>query len=420
MKDKKLFFAVGPFLVAVCIVAFIFYSPFPLLNKPSAKSVQESASSMSINVLKGNALKNEAMKSEYYLPIFGSSELSRVNSFHPSVLAKKYKRNYEPYLLGAPGTQSLTHFFMLNSMAEEMKHKKLVFIISPQWFVKDGGSDPMFSLYYSALQTSQWLMDADAKDPNDEYVAKRLLSFSSVKKDKRLKAAVKEIQEGESLTTLEEKQFAFQYQLLSKEDLLFSKIGVISKQHKINHAEKRLPKSYLMHDLENLANKEGEASTNNNAFGIDNHFYSKRIMRMKDKLKGAQKKFNYLSSPEYADFQTVLNKIAENDMDVLFVIPPVNKRWSDYTGLSQEMLKEFSKKINYQLSSQGFEHVADYTDKASKAYFMEDTIHLGWHGWLNLDNDLEKFLANPTKPNYTIHSEEFLSTEWQEQEKMDF
>ena len=73
----------------------------------------------------------------------------------------------------------------------------------------------------------------------------------------------------------------------------------------------------------------------------------------------------------------------------------------------------FHDQINHQLSSQGFNHVVDYTDKHSEEYFMEDTIHIGWRGWLNLDKDLQEFLKDSSKPNYKINSEEFLTTEWQ-------
>jgi D-alanine transfer protein len=148
MEKKKLLLAIGPFLAALMIIGFIVFSPINLFQKPSEKAIHRSASSMSVNVLKGNALKNEAMASGHYLPFFGSSELSRVNEFHPSVLAQKYNRDYEPYLLGAAGTQYLTHYFMLNSMKQELKGKKVVFVISPQWLVKDGVGDPKFSLFY--------------------------------------------------------------------------------------------------------------------------------------------------------------------------------------------------------------------------------------------------------------------------------
>ena len=413
MKTKKLLLAVGPFFIALLIIGLIIFPPINLFKKPSAKAVHHSASSMSVNVLKGNALKNEAMASGHYLPIFGSSELSRVNEFHPSVLAQKYNRDYEPYLLGAAGTQSLTHYFMLNSMKDELKGKKLVFIISPQWFVKEGVGDPMFSLFYSPLQTNQWVMDVDSKDMNNQYLAKRMKKFSSVKSDTQLNKDMKLIAKGEELSNFDKKQAATRYRMLSKEDLLFSRIGVKSKLNRIDRSAGHLPKNYSYEDLDKLAYEIGKKETNNNEFEVANGFYTKRILPVKAKMKNSQTEFDYISSPEYSDFQLILNEMAKQEMDVLFVIPPVNKKWANYTGLSQDMLDSFSKKITHQLNSQGFNHVVDYTDKHSEEYFMEDTIHIGWRGWLNLDKDLQEFLKDSSKPTYKINSEEFLTTEWQ-------
>ncbi len=94
---------------------------------------------MSENVLKGDTIKNEALAEKKICSFFfGSSELSRISPFHPSVLAEKYHRDYRPFLLGAPGTQSLSQYMMMRSAGDDLKNKKIVFIISPQWFVKDG------------------------------------------------------------------------------------------------------------------------------------------------------------------------------------------------------------------------------------------------------------------------------------------
>ena len=413
ISKKKLFSAVGPFFAAIIIIGAIIFSPINWFSGPSAKSIHKAASSMSVNVLKGNDLKNEAMSSDKYLPFFGSSELSRVNAYHPSVLAQKYNRPYEPFLLGAPGTQSLTHFFMLNSMGDELKNKKIVFIISPQWFVKEGVGDPMFSLFFSPLQTNEWVMNLGSNDINDQYLAKRLLHFSSVRSDTELKAMMKKIKSGEELSSLDKKRATYNYEILTKEDKLFSKIGITSKSEKIDNKTKDLPDAYSFKELDRQAFKDGEKATSNNEFDIANSFYSKRIAPMKGKLENSQVDFDYTKSPEFSDFQLVLNQIAEKNIDAMFVIPPVNKLWSDYTGLSTEMLDLFSKKINYQLKSQGFKHVVDYTDKRSQAYFMEDTIHLGWRGWMQMDCDLQKFLRDKNKPSYNMNSEEFLSKEWQ-------
>jgi len=112
----------------------------------------------------------------------------------------------------------------------------------------------------------------------------------------------------------------------------------------------------------------------------------------------------------------VLEEMARLKMDVMFVIPPVNEKWSNYTGLSTEMLDGFSKKINHQLKAQGFTNVVDFTDKRGENYFMEDTIHLGWRGWVALDKELVPFLENKESktPVYDMN-DYYFSKEWQRQ-----
>jgi D-alanine transfer protein len=77
------------------------------------------------------------------------------------------------------------------------------------------------------------------------------------------------------------------------------------------------------------------------------------------------------------------------------------------------MLKQFDRKIHYQLQSQGFNNIVDLSNKGNVPYFMTDTIHLGWRGWLAVDQRVNPFLSKHQKqPHYTI-SDKFYSTKWQ-------
>ncbi len=115
----------------------------------------------------------------------------------------------------------------------------------------------------------------------------------------------------------------------------------------------------------------------------------------------------------------VLNQFAENNNDVLFIIPPVNEKWSSYTGLSKSMLRQFDKKVTYQLREQGFNNILDLSNDGGKPYFMQDTIHLGWHGWLTVDKSVKPFLDGKDKVNknnnYKINNY-FYSDQWQKAE----
>lgn len=416
MKNKKrLWFAIGPFIVSILGLILLLAISTGSLFQPSKKQVSEAASSMSLAVLKGNVLKNTAVSSGEYLPFFGSSELSRVNEFHPSVLARKYKRGYEPLLLGAPGTQSLTHYFLIDSMKEELRGKKIVFIISPQWFVKEGVNDQAFSLHYSPLQVYNWVKNVEKVGEKEKSLANRLLDFSKVNSDKMLKSTLEDIRNGKNLTESRRNYFEFMFNILSREDLLFKNVDIPTKEGRIKRAEKNLPDVYDFDSLDKLAYDIAKKKTSNNEFQISNTFYTTRLSKAKVNLKNSQKKFNYVNSKEFSDFQLVLNELSENNIEPLFVITPVNKKWSDYTGLSEEMLNEFSEKVTKQLKSQGFDNIVDYTDKRGEEYFMEDTIHIGWRGWLNLDRELQSFLEKDKDKSkkLTIDNASFLSKAWE-------
>lgn len=410
---KKIFGIFGPILIAASLLAVLFFAPFKI-ETGSRHVLKDASTSMATNMLRGNAIKNKAIGSKEYSPFFGSSELSRISPFHPSVLAEKYDRAYRPFLLGAPGTQSLTHALMMHSMGENLSHKKVVMILSPQWFVKDGVTNDYFNAYYSRLQTYQWINDLEEITEDDLYLAMRLMDFPKVKEDKRLENSLKDLISGKRPSLSDQQYIHLMYNMLSREDELFGKIGMVSKEKEIQKAEKILPKTYNMNDLEQLAAEIAQKETNNNPFEISNPFYDKRVKKQLHSLENSQKNWDYRFSPEYSDLQLVLSQLAQDKAEVLFIIPPVNKHWTDFTGLSQEMLQGFAKKVKYQLESQGFNNIADFTKNFDKHYFMADTIHLGWVGWLTADQHIQPFLEkNSNKaPNYQLNGS-FYSEEWQ-------
>lgn len=411
---KKLFATFGPIICATILLAIFLFAPFKI-DLDSTKVLKSASTSMGTNVLRGNAIKNKALASKEYIPFLGSSELSRISPFHPSVLAEKYHRNYQPFLLGAPGTQSLTQSFMIQSADGNLRHKKVVFILSPQWFVKGGIKNDYFNAYYSELQIYQWITKLEKVHEKDVYLANRLMDFPKVRKNDYLIRILKEIREYKIPSNSELSYMRLKLNMLSREDELFGKIGMISKENKVKSQTKKLPNQYNEAELYRLAGKIGKKSTTNNSFEIDNHFYTTRLKKKIKTFRGAQKHIDYRYSPEYSDFQLALNQLADERAEVLFILPPVNKEWSTYTGLSEKMLRGFAKKVRYQLEDQGFTNIADFTGQVDIPYFMADTIHLGWRGWLVADQWIAPFLKEKpiSPPKYKLNSQ-FFTKNWQQ------
>ena len=367
---KRLWLILGPvFCAFLMVVALLFF--YPTKQQHDYQSEKRSAVTLTAGSFKGRAQKVRALtdKKHRFVPYFGSSEWLRFDSMHPAVLSEKYKRNYRPYFLGQRGAASLTQYFGMQQMLPQIENKTAVYVISPQWFTKKGYSPAAFQQYFNSDQLTSF---------DKQYI--RLIS-----------------------------------RLNKREDALFSSLFA---EHNENYEKlvqpqvKRLPDKFSYQDLEKFATKDAQRNTTNNNLGIANKFYRHRLRKHIKKLKGTQAKFSYIKSPEYNDLQLVLNQFAKSKTNPIFVIPPVNAKWMAYTGLSQEKYQQAVKKIRYQLESQGFTNIADFSNDGGKPYFMQDTIHMGWLGWLAFDKAVNPFTSNPKPaPTYQIDNR-FFSQEW--------
>ncbi|GAA3617607.1 D-alanyl-lipoteichoic acid biosynthesis protein DltD [Secundilactobacillus similis] len=411
-KRHALWYAIGPVLIAAVVTVLLLVVPH---RTPTYKQgeLEKASLSMSNNVLKGQAMKTQALNNGY-VPFFGSSELARLDMMHPSVLAAKYHRDYRPFLLGRAGTQSLTHYFAMQDMTAQLKNRKAVVILSPQWFTKVGQVKAAFAMYYSPLATAQWLLKA-RNTATDRYAAKRLLQMHTVHKSSVMHQAVWRIAHGRRLTAVQRGYLHVRLRLLQSEDRLFAKLGIKDKRARLKKSERQLPAQYSVAKLNQLAGDAGRKHTTSNRFQIDNHLYQQKLSHGRVKrLKNQQRHFDYRRSPEYGDFELLLNQFKQSNTNVLFVLPPVNDKWAKYTGLSLKMLRSTNHKIKQQLTAQGFTNVLDLSEKGNVNYFMQDTIHLGWRGWLAVDQAVKPFLTKQqAAPHYRLKNY-YYSKKWQQ------
>ena len=409
---KRLWLIFGPIFVAGLLVFLLicFYPSSPSHNlmeeKYSAASI--SAESFKERSQKVRALTDPDMR---FVPFFGSSEWMRFDSMHPAVLAEKYDRSYRPYFMGQAGAATLSQYFGIQQITSELENKQAVFVISPQWFTKEDHDPTIFQTYFNNDQLTAFL-ENQSGDAASQYAANRLLKQNP---GVSMKSIVEKLAKGEKLSEFDQSMINISSQLNEKQSALFGQFSIRGRLRYKDHVEKylsSLPDQFSYEELENIARKEGEENTTNNDLGVDNHFYNTKLKKDWKKWEGSQKNFNFLKSPEYNDLQLVLDQFAKSKVNVLFVFQPVNKKWMDYTGLSEEMYQHTVEKIRYQLESQGFTNIADFSKNGGDPYFVKDTIHIGWLGWLAFDKVVNPFLSNPTTaPNYQMN-DRFFSQDW--------
>lgn len=407
---RKLWSILGPLLIASCLVLLTILGS-PLALRHSIKEEKSNAVAITETSFKNSLIKNQALSDPdtHFVPFLGSSEWNRMDGMHPSVLAERYNRSYRPYLMGNRGAASLSQYFGLQQITPYIRDRKAVVFISPQWFSKKGTDPGAVQNYLSNTQVIEFLLKAKP-GIESQVAAERLLKLNpGVYKPNLLR----KISKGKPLSHFDILSLKIQNQISRKEEGLFSFLGRSQNYEKrILPRVEGLPKKFSYSKLQRIATRRAKKETSNNPFGINNSFYNKRIAPQHDLLKNSQTTFSYVSSPEYTDFELLLSEFAKQKTQAIFIIPPVNKKWADYTGLNYDKYQEAVQKIKYQLKSQGFHHIADFSNDGGRAYFMQDTIHLGWNGWLAFDKEVKPFLENKIpESHYKIHPY-FFTKEW--------
>ncbi|MBQ0140592.1 MAG: D-alanyl-lipoteichoic acid biosynthesis protein DltD [Kurthia sp.] len=380
------------FVIAlICFFVFLFF-PNKLLEKQiSDEQVNRAKTEMNPLVYQGSLMQSCMLKQPNMMPIFGSSELVRFDPFHPYNYTKAKETPYDTYLIGRGGTQSIIHFLNIAEQGENLKGKKVIFIISPQWFTNKGIDEHHFSPNYSMLQAYDLAFNKTMDKKLKVKAMKRLLTFDEISRDPVLRT----MYESEISTHKNKKAMGifaknigfFTRQLQHKKDLYYSLF--IGKDTKNLRANPELVKGKTFQQ-QILAAEEYGANFVNNEFGIKKAMYNRKIKPNLSKLKNYKKRDSYLYSPEYKDFQLVMDALKDVGADTLFISIPMNARWADFTGINEEKRVAYYEKMNRLLAQSGQTYV-DLSSHENDRYFMSDTIHIGWKGWVYVDKAMDDF-----------------------------
>lgn len=381
----------GPILLALAIFGILLFMPSRyLLPLISDQKVEHAADALNPAMFQGTALQKKMLEDKKYLPMYGSSELSRLDVYHPSNYFKANPDGFTPFLIGRGGTQSLVQFMNLATTIDQLKNKQIVFILSPQWFTAEGLDDTHFSPNYSSLQAYELVFNKELKPAMKKQAAKRLLKFKIVRKDKLLTTMLEGITHDDMQHTWKARAvtpFAYTYRnILERKDIFQA---FTERNIRKNNVDPHL-KHLSWDQLYQHAEQTGRNESRSNPFGIVDKYYDSKIAAKLPELKGYKATESYDKSPEYGDLQMILDLLKQTHTKALFVSIPVNGPWYDYAEFPKERRQVYYNKIRNFVEKDGFQ-VADFSAHEYDKYFMKDTIHVGWKGWVYIDEALKSF-----------------------------
>lgn len=343
----------------------------------------------------GLELQKKSVQKDDNLLIFGSSELGAIlPPFYPVNFFEDKKSGFQVNLIGRGHTQSIVHAMDFGALGDSIKNKKAVFILSPQWFDVKGLEPVDFNMNFSELQFYAFMFNKDIDKSLKLRLSQRMdYLLTEGQNVGHVKTYCYLYSKNNILTDatlyILQPYYRFKYYILSIKDKM--RTYEVLKQHKNSVNVKAGSAVQFDWNMEKQkAAEAGKLASNNNDFGIENNYYNTYIKDKLESLKGGYKDKSYLKSPEYDDLKFLLDLCKEQNIKPLFISVPVHGKWYDYEAFDKSDRSQYYQKVTALIKSYNFE-VADFSKYEYEDYFLKDIMHLGWKGWVYVDEAINNY-----------------------------
>lgn len=345
----------------------------------------------------GLILQEKALESLDILPIYGSSEFSSVSEFDPTHFFEGQPTGFAPFLVGRGGTQDIIHALNMAALSDSLKDKKIAVILSAQWFTPEGISPAYFNQNFSPLQAYRMLFNSSLARQTKNQLIQRLLTFpEAFNEEPTLYELLSQHLVTGQMPNFQSLRLVVKGRVemaaLEAQDALktIAYTRLISARSAAINATTTAPPLPSWLDLKDKAVARGKVLAQNNSFGILDAYYSKNIQPKLAEDRGLASDEALYPSPEYQDLELLLQILQEAKVKPMFVIVPVNGPWYDYTGFPLGERTAYYARIETMVRDKGFE-VANFGNHEYDLYFLQDVMHLGWKGWVCVDEALDRF-----------------------------
>lgn len=338
------------------------------------------------------AMEEVLTKSGDVIPVFGSSELwvSDDNAY-PLSLFQNGNSDFNMILIGRGYMQSLHHAMNIGAMANIIPDKKVVLILSPQWFATSQLTSDAYVSRFSERMYVEFLKNPDISHRIKSSVTERLKTLLVADPPQ-----LKRVEKYEDIHVKHSPNI-LRYLEMSAYDAFMDMKQMYTLNQDINlqNFEKNSTTSVKIENIrfDKLMGKAvdaGKRESTNNEFYIYDEYYDTYIRDWQDAKKNSELNSSYLESPEYGDLRLFLDICKETGVEPLIINIPVNGRWYDWTGFPKEERAAYYQKIR-SICEDYHVQIADFSDKEYEEYFLKDIMHLGWKGWVYLDEAIYHF-----------------------------
>ncbi len=392
---KKLLFSA----LSVVLILTLVFAVIPFAIEKTMPQYKDSIGNNSDDLkIQGLYLLEESAKREDNVIIYGSSELrTDYISTHPANFFENKKAGFQVNLVGRGSCQGIIHAMSIAASGESLKNSPVVLITSPQSYVKDGITPDMFFANFSKQQFITIVYDNTLPNDIKQRFAKRVCQmldrydeqFGKLQGYDDIRILANAVADDGFLAggvkTLTAPYYLFSRYMSENKDmidsakLIRSALETQEKNEEIDYAAE-----------EKKAIEVAKKETTNNDFGMRDSDYKKNVGNKLSRFENRDKNLSYTESIEYDDLRLLLDICEHKGIEPLFVSVPLHGSWSDYTGFTKDRRQEYYTKVKSVVS----EYDAQFLDLSGyeyDEYFLCDTMHLGWKGWLKVNEEIDRF-----------------------------
>ena len=345
--------------------------------------------------LQGAVLQKEAFRQPNLLMMYGSSELAKEMPNNPVQFFKDYPTGFNVFPVGKPGATSLNLLQKLAAVGTEVRGRKLVYSISPGWFLAEQTDVKYYEGNFSTMQALELIYSSELSRDLKCDIAARMLEFPTTTDNAwLLDFAVRRLV-GDSW--LDRALYAavfplgkLQNRLGRAQDHLEAALHILDEDEKLNPATKSVLRTLNWKDILKGAGK----AVNAKALSVKQSEVAKR-RQMVDRTKALERARKFRrgleKSDEWTDFELLLRTCSELGAKPLFLSMPIEDMRLEVSGLDQaarlgyvQRLESLAAKFSYPLMM-----FRDHENDPAFLYDFQD--HLSPEGWLFYNKALDDF-----------------------------
>lgn len=260
----------------------------------------------------------------------------------------------------------------------KVRNRKVMVVVSPQWFFKGSGDEDKFYTKFSYSLYRACMQSAQLSDQTKAYLRRRCSELGI--DAQRLAAASHDT----PLDAINDAAFA-----AADSWRLRSQIPNIVSLAPTKSATRASGQPTGEPDWDTLlasAEAEGQAACTNNDFGVYDEFWEKNHTYDPELFQSFDD-----ASDEYADFACLLQVCREVGFEPLVCILPVHGQWYDVSNVSSDERQRYYEAIRETCQKAGASY-ADFSPYEYERYFLCDTVHPGWKGWVRIEQAFYDFV----------------------------